>query len=120
MYQRFFGLRENPFSASPDPHYLFLTRHTQESLAALTYGIQHRKGSILLSGGVGTGKTTLLNRFLNWLNQQQAATAFIFNSQLNASQLLDLIVADFEIPCDSREKSQVLMRLNQWLLERYR
>lgn len=120
MYQRFFGLRENPFSVNPDPHYLFLTRHTQESLAALTYGIQHRKGFILLSGEVGTGKTTLLNRLLDWLHQQRVATAYVFNSLLNANHLFDYIVSDFEIPCESREKSQVLMRLNHWLLERYR
>jgi general secretion pathway protein A len=120
MYRRFFGLRENPFSVSPDPRYLFLTKHTQESLAALTYGIQNRKGFILLTGEVGLGKTTLLNHLLDWLQRQRVATAFIFNSLLNVSQLFDFMMADFEIPCESREKSHVLMRLNHWLLERHR
>lgn len=120
MYQRFFGLRESPFNANPDPRYLFLTRHTQEALAALTYGIQNRKGFILLTGEVGTGKTTLLNRLLDWLHGQRVATAFIFNSKLNVSQLFDYVTADFGIPSASREKSQVLLRLNQCLLERYR
>jgi general secretion pathway protein A len=120
MYKRFFGLRENPFNANPDPRYLFLTSHIQEALAGLTYGIQNRKGFILLTGEVGTGKTTLLHRLLDWLNAQQVATAFIFNSQLTVSHLFDFLLADFEIPCESREKSQVLLRLNQWLLERFR
>jgi general secretion pathway protein A len=120
MYERFFGLRESPFNANPDPRYLFLTSQIREALAGLTYGIQDRKGFILLTGEVGTGKTTLLNRLLDWLHRQQVATAFIFNSQLDVSNLFDFILADFEIPCDSREKSQVLLRLNQWLLERYR
>jgi general secretion pathway protein A len=120
MYQRFFGLRENPFNVNPNPRYLFPTKHIQESLAALTYGIQNRRGFILLTGEVGTGKTTLLNRLLDWLHVQQVATAFVFNSLLNTSQLLDFIIEDFEIPCESREKSQVLMRLNHWLLERHR
>ena len=62
MYQRFFGLRESPFNVNPDPRYLFLTNQIQEALAGLTYGIQNRKGFILLTGEVGTGKTTLLNR----------------------------------------------------------
>jgi len=120
MYQRFFGLRESPFNVNPDPRYLYLTRHTQEALAGLTYGIQNRKGFILLTGEVGTGKTTLLNRLLDWLRGQKVATAFIFNSRLEVNHLFDFMMADFEIPYDSREKSHVLLRLNQWLLERYR
>jgi len=120
MYQRFFGLRESPFNVNPDPRYLFMTRHIQEALAGLTYGIQNRKGFILLTGEVGTGKTTLLNRLLDWLRGQRVATAYIFNSQLEVNHLFDYMMADFEIPCDSREKSQMLLRLNTWLLERYR
>src|SRR5579862_8223034 len=120
MYQKFFGLRESPFNVNPDPRYLFLTRQIQEALAGLTYGIQNRKGFILLTGEVGTGKTTLLNRLLDWLHGRRAKTAYIFNSRLDVNQLFDFIMAEFEIPCESREKSQVLLRLNQWLLERYR
>ena len=120
MYQRFFGLRESPFNVNPDPRYLYLTRQIQEALAGLSYGIQNRKGFILLTGEVGTGKTTLLNRLLDWLHGQRVATAFIFNSRLDVNQLFDFMLAEFEIPCESREKSQVLLRLNQWLLERYR
>src|SRR5579864_8119657 len=120
MYQRFFKLRESPFNVNPDPRYLFMTRQIQEALAGLTYGIQNRKGFILLTGEVGTGKTTLVNRLLDWLRGQRVATAYIFNSQLQVNHLFDFIMADFEIPYESREKSQVLLRLNQWLLERYR
>ncbi len=120
MYQNFFGLRESPFNVNPDPRYLYLTKQIQEALAGLTYGIQHRKGFILLTGEVGTGKTTLLNRLLDWLRGQRVATAYIFNSRLEVSHLFDFMMAEFEIPCDSREKSLVLLKLNQWLLERYR
>ena len=120
MYQRFFGLRESPFNVNPDPRYLFLTNQAQEALANLTYGIQSRKGFILLTGEVGTGKTTLLNRLLDWLHVQGVPTAFIFNSLVTSGHLFDFIMADFEIPCESREKSQVLLSLNRWLLERYR
>jgi general secretion pathway protein A len=120
MYQRFFGLRESPFNVNPDPRYLFMTSQIQEALAGLMYGIQNRKGFILLTGEVGTGKTTLLNRLLDWLRGQRVATAYIFNSRLEVNHLFDFMMADFEIPCESREKSHVLLRLNQWLLERYR
>jgi len=120
MYKEFFGLRANPFNVNPDPRYLYLTRHTEEALACLTYGIQSRKGFVLLTGEVGTGKTTLINKLLEWLRLQQVATAFIFNSRLDVPQFLDFMMADFSIPCDSKSKSQVLQRLYNWLLDRYR
>ena len=120
MYQNFFGLRESPFNVNPDPRYLYMTRQAQEALACLTYGIRTRKGFIVLTGEVGTGKTTLLNRLLDWLRNDHVATAFIFNSRLSVPQVFDFIMADFGIACESREKSQVLMRLNQWLLDRYK
>ena len=120
MYKEFFGLRANPFNVNPDPRYLFLTRHTEEALACLTYGIQSRKGFVLLTGEVGTGKTTLINKLLEWLRLQQVATAFVFNSRMNVPQFLDYMMADFGIPCDSRSKSQILLRLYNWLLDRYR
>src|SRR6204780_3125533 len=120
MYKEFFGLRANPFNVNPDPRYLFLTRHTEEALACLTYGIQSRKGFVLLTGEVGTGKTTLINKLMEWLRLQQVATAFIFNSRMDVPQLLDFMMADFGIPCDSKSKSELLQRLYNWLLDRYR
>ncbi len=120
MYKEFFGLRANPFNMNPDPRYLFLTRHTEEALACLTYGIQSRKGFVLLTGEVGTGKTTLVNKLLEWLRFQQVATAFVFNSRLNTPQFLDYMMADFGIPCESKTKSQILLKLYSWLLDRYR
>ena len=120
MYKEFFRLRANPFNVNPDPRYLFLTRHTEEALACLTYGVQSRKGFVLLTGEVGTGKTTLINKLLQWLRVQQVATAFIFNSRLNVPHFLDYMMADFGIPCESKAKSQILLRLYNWLLDRYR
>jgi general secretion pathway protein A len=120
MYKEFFGLRANPFNVNPDPRYLFLTRHTEEALACLTYGIQSRKGFVLLTGEVGTGKTTLINKLQEWLRLQQVATAFIFNSRMNTPQFLDYMMADFGISCESNAKSQILLQFYNWLLDRYR
>jgi general secretion pathway protein A len=120
MYKSFFGLKENPFNVNPDPRYLFFTKQIEETLTGLMYGIQTRKGFITLTGEVGTGKTTLINRLLDWLRQRRARTAFLFNSRMNTNQLFDFILAEFEIACDSKSKSQQLMKLNHWLLERYR
>jgi general secretion pathway protein A len=120
MYKKFFGLRENPFNVNPDPRYLFFTQAMEEAMSALTYGIDTRKGFLLLTGEVGTGKTTLLNRLLDWLRARNVATAFVFNSHLNVNQLFDFILNDFEIPCEERSESLRQIRLNEWLLERYR
>src|SRR5947209_2492833 len=120
MYKSFFKLKDNPFNVNPDPRYLFLTKEIDEALSGLMYGIQNRKGFITLTGEVGTGKTTLINRLLDWLHQRRVRTAFLFNSRMNTSQLFDFILAEFGISCETRSKSQQLMRLNQWLLDRYR
>jgi len=120
MYKSFYNLKENPFNVNPDPRYLYLTKQVEESLTGLMYGIQTRKGFITLTGEVGTGKTTLVNRLLDWLHHRSARTAFLFNSRMNSSQLFDFILAEFEIQCDSKSKSQQLMKLNSWLLDRYR
>jgi len=119
MYKSFYGLKENPFNVNPDPRFLFLTKQIEEALTGLMYGIQTRKGFVTLTGEIGTGKTTLINRLLEWLHHRKARTAFLFNSRMNSSQLLDFILAEFDIPCDSKSKSQQLMKLNHWLLDRY-
>lgn len=121
MYKQFFGLRENPFNVTPDPRYLFLTRRTQQALNELIYGIRARRGLILLTGEVGTGKTTLINCLLDWLHQQEMPTAFVFNPHLETGNLVDLIAEDFALPPpDPLSKSNALMRLNEWLVNRYR
>jgi type II secretory pathway predicted ATPase ExeA len=120
MYKRFFGLRANPFNMNPDPRYLFLTRHTEEALACLTYGIQSRKGFVLLTGEVGTGKTTLVNKLLEWLRLQHIATAFVFNPRMDVPEFLEYMLTDFGIPSPATGKSQTLRRLYNWLLDRHR
>jgi general secretion pathway protein A len=120
MYKSFYGLKENPFNVNPDPRFLYLTKQIEEALTGLMYGIQTRKGFITLTGEVGTGKTTLVNRLLDWLHSRNARTAFLFNSRMNSSQLFDFILAEFDIVCESKSKSQQLMKLNSWLLDRYR
>lgn len=120
MYKTFFHLKENPFNVNPDPRYLYLTQAIEEALTGLMYGIQTKKGFITLTGEVGTGKTTLVNRLLDWLHLKRAKTAFLFNSRMNTNQLFDFILAEFDIACESKSKSQQLMKLNHWLLDRYR
>lgn len=120
MYEEYFGLREKPFSVSPDPRFLFTTKDVEEALACLTFGVNDRRGFIELIGEVGTGKTTLLRVFLDWLLDSHIPVAFIFNPRLDVSEFLDYLMSDFGIECEVRSKGQRLSRLNQWLLRRYR
>ena len=119
MYKQFFGLKENPFNVTPDPRFLCETEHTQEALACLSHCVQARKGFAMLTGDVGTGKTTLLNKLLENLRRDDIATAFVFNPRLNPFQFLDYMMADFSLNFDTRLKSHLLAQFNQWLLERY-
>jgi general secretion pathway protein A len=120
VYKSFFGLKKNPFNVNPDPSYLYLTPQTRRTLDELTYGIETRKGLMLLTGEAGTGKTTLINHLLHWLEHQRARTAFIFNSHLDSEQLFDFIFSEFEIPVTPQAKSNPLLAFNDWLLARYR
>src|ERR1700681_150760 len=120
VYKSFFGLKKNPFNVNPDPSYLYLTPQTRRTLDELTYGIETRKGLMLLTGEAGTGKTTLINHLLSWLGHQRARTAFIFNSHLDCNQLFDFILADFEISPTPQAKTNPLLAFNEWLLARYR
>jgi type II secretory pathway predicted ATPase ExeA len=120
MYKAFYGLSASPFSVNPDPRFLLFTPQLREALACLCYGVQSRRGFILLTGEVGTGKTTLLNKFLEWLHQQHIASAFVFNPRLTVGEFLDYVVGDFGIACPSTQKNSVLHALNQWLLARHK
>jgi general secretion pathway protein A len=120
MYKSFFRLRENPFNVSVDPRFFFPTRQTEEALQRLAYGIQNRKGLILLTGEVGTGKTMLINQLLDWLRQLRTPTAFVFNSNLGEGDLLNLMACDFGIATKPNDRTDLPIRLNSWLVECYR
>ena len=104
MYKDFFGLNATPFSISPDPNYLLTTPCVEEALACLTFGINSRRGFILLTGAVGTGKTTLIYKLLEWLRSQRVPTAFLFNSLIDPPQLLEAIFSDLGLPYEALSK----------------
>src|SRR4029077_18164929 len=105
-YEAFFGLQENPFSLTPDPRYLFRTRHAHETLRQLTRGILARKGLLLLSGEVGTGKTTLLNSALHVLREHTGAgnktgTGVLIHPTLTREEFIEAVLSDFQISCEA-------------------
>lgn len=119
MYEQHFHLETSPFCLGPDPDSLYVTETVTEALAILAYGVNRRKGFILMTGDVGTGKTTILNVFMRWLQGRGASTAFIFNPHLKPDDFLDLMLLDFGLERGAESKSQCMQRFNRWLLERY-
>lgn len=117
MYNAYFGFKENPFNLSPDPAFLYRSNQHEEALANLIYGVQSRKGFIVLTGEVGTGKTTLLECLRNYLDEQGIEFAFIFNSKINPQQFFEMIAYDLDLHCDRTSKTEVLFALNQLLLQ---
>ncbi|MDB2409594.1 AAA family ATPase [Pseudomonadales bacterium] len=119
MYQNFFGLHEKPFSIAPDPRYLYMTDQHREALAHLLFGIGDEGGFILLTGDVGTGKTTICRSLLNQL-PDNADIAFIVNPRLSVNELLQSICDELGIAYADGGSVKVLVdSLNQFLLESY-
>jgi general secretion pathway protein A len=117
MYNAFFGFTENPFSLSPDPAFLYRSSQHEEALANLIYGVQSRKGFIVLTGEVGTGKTTMLECLRDFLEGQRTEFAFIFNSRINVEQFFEMIAYDLDLRCNKNSKTEVLFALNQLLIQ---
>jgi len=119
MYENFYRLKARPFNVTPDPRFLFLSESHKEALANLLYGIQERKGFVLLIGEVGTGKTTLLHTLLGRL-EDDTKTAFIFNTRLGSKDFFQYLFEEFGLPFDSKSKIGCLLTLNNFLIERLR
>lgn len=117
MYLDFYRFREKPFNLTPDPRFVFLSKNHKEAFAHLLFGIQNRAGFILLTGEVGSGKTTVLRTLLSQLDADQHRTALIFNPCLSPVDLLKNINREFGIPADLPNVSGLLDSLNQFLLK---
>jgi general secretion pathway protein A len=118
MYKTFFGLNTSPFNLSPDPTFLYHSHQHEEALASLIYGVQSRKGFIVLTGEVGTGKTTMLECLRDHLTAHHTPFAFLFNSRLTPEQFFEMIAYDFDLRCSRSSKTEVLLSLNALLIER--
>ena len=116
MYETFFDLARKPFAITSNPSFLYLSRRHREALSYLTYGIKERVGFIEITGEVGTGKTTICRALLNQLDDK-TRTAFIFNSNMSESQLMQTIVEDFGIKTTAKSKSGLFSELNRFLIE---
>jgi general secretion pathway protein A len=115
MYTEFYGLREKPFSLSPDPRFLFLSDSHREALAHLLYGIEQGEGFIAITGEVGTGKTTLCRTLLQRI-EPGSEVAFLFNPQLSGVELLQAIDAELGLETEGKSRRELMDQLNRFLL----
>ena len=116
MYAQFYGLRESPFALTPDPRYLFMSEPHKEALASAVYGVQERKGFVLILGEVGNGKTTLIRHLLGRFGPN-IRSVFVFNPAVSFIELLQLMLRDLELPCPSMRRVEMIDTLNDYLLK---
>ncbi|MDD5109545.1 MAG: AAA family ATPase [Candidatus Omnitrophica bacterium] len=116
MYCKYYGLKERPFNVTSDPAFFFSSKKHKEALSHLIYGVSQRKGIIVLTGEIGTGKTTICRFFLNQVGKN-VKTAFILNPTFSEIQLLESIVKDFGINPKNNTKLGMVLELNNFLLK---
>ena len=116
MYGEHFGFVELPFSVTPDPRFSYSNSLYREAFASLRYGIETRKGFIVITGEAGTGKTTLLRRLMRSV-EATVHTAFIFNTHLSFTELLRLVLNDLGIASSAQDRLTLMARLNDYLIE---
>jgi general secretion pathway protein A len=118
MYTKFYNLREKPFEITPDPRFLFLSENHKEALAHLTYAVKEKKGFTVITGEVGTGKTTLVQTLLHKLDGN-TRTAYIFNPKLGSTDFLNYICEDLGLKGQKRSKGQSIVLLHHFLTACY-
>jgi general secretion pathway protein A len=118
MYKNFYGLARNPFEISPDPFFFYPTPCHIEALAILNYAVLRRKGFVVVTGEVGTGKTLLVRCHLDALHRNKVAFAFVCNPVLSVPDFLAQVLSDLGLPCATRSKNEMLSCLSNYLVAR--
>ena len=116
MYEKHFGFLELPFSVSPDPRFFYSNPVYREALVTLRYGIEARKGFVIITGEAGTGKTTLLRMLMHNLDSA-IHTAFVFNPRLSFTAMLRFILSDLGVASSAKDRLKLMEQLNDHLIE---
>lgn len=119
MYKSFFGLSRNPFEITPDPAFFFGTPRHNEALASLCHGIDRRKGFIVVTGEVGTGKTLLARCLVRTLRWNKVSFAYVFNPILSVAEFLQYVMTDLGMTVSGKSKAELLFELNKYLISQH-
>jgi len=120
MYLNFYGLNKEPFSITPDPAFLFLSPSHKEALAVVMYGVEKRKGFVVITGEVGVGKTTILRSYLEQTVNDRLKTVYLFNTNVTFPALLKTICRELALPVVTDDPGEMLRQLHQFLIQEYR
>jgi general secretion pathway protein A len=120
MYQEFYGLKKPPFGITPDPEFLFRSPSHEEALASIVYGVDQRKGFVMVLGEVGLGKTTILRCYLDKLAEKSLTTAYVFNANVTFKALLGTIYRELSIAGKPDDVDGMVNRLHEVFIEEYR
>lgn len=120
MYNRFYGLKRNPFDITPDPDFFFPTPQHNEAMANLFYGVRWRKGFVVVTGEVGTGKTLLLRCLLDLLTRAHIACVDVLNPRISPHEFLQHIMYDLRLHSAGKNKGELLIALRNCLVDRHR
>lgn len=120
MYLNFFNLNREPFQITPDPSFLYLSRGHKEALASIIYGVEKKKGFILIIGAVGVGKTTILRAYLEKSDKNKLRTIYLFNANISYANLLKYIFIELAIVPESFEICDMVNQLHHTLIDEYR
>jgi type II secretory pathway predicted ATPase ExeA len=116
MYEEFFHLSKAPFSMTPDPEFLFLAPTHREALAGLMFTVLGRRGTAVLTGEVGTGKTTLLRKLIQSIPDEKAQFCSVFNTNVPPAEFFELILIGFGLPVAGQSKAQLLLQFWEFLM----
>lgn len=117
MYESYYGFSEKPFQLSPDPRFFFATSHHQRALSYLQYGLDQGEGFIVITGPIGTGKTTIARNLLSSIGDENIVAAQLVTTKLSPDELLELVAAEFKIPLKGNSKAEVLRCIEAFLIQ---
>ena len=116
MYESYYGFTDRPFQLSPDPRFFFATSHHQRALSYLQYGLDQGEGFIIITGPIGTGKTTIARNLLANLADNNIVAAQLVTTKLSPDELLELVAAEFKITLESNNKADILKKIQEFLI----
>ena len=117
MYESYYGFKEKPFQLSPDPRFFFASDHHQRALSYLQYGLDQGEGFIVITGPIGTGKTTIARNLLNNISESNIVPIQLVTTKLNPQELLELVASEFKIPVGSESKAELIQEIEKFLVK---